>query len=57
MCDDIDRTVADLTAKGAEFTGPISTARFGRLSRMRIPGGGEIGLYQPSHPTAYDLER
>ena len=56
MCDDIDRTVDELTAKGAEFAAPISTARFGRLTRIRIPGGGEIGLYQPSHPTAYDLE-
>ncbi|HVC42285.1 MAG TPA: VOC family protein [Candidatus Saccharimonadales bacterium] len=57
MCDDIDRTVAELTAKGADFSVPISTERFGRLTRMRIPGGGEIGLYQPSHPTAYGLER
>ncbi len=56
MCDDIDRTVEELIAKGAEFSGPISTARFGRLTRIRIPGGGEIGLYQPSHPTAFDLE-
>jgi len=56
MCDDIDRTVEELTAKGAEFSEPISTARFGRLTRLRIPGGGEIGLYQPSHATAYDLE-
>ena len=55
MCDDIDRTVEELTGKGAEFSGPISTARFGRLTRIRIPGGGEIGLYQPSHATAYDL--
>ena len=49
-------TVEELTAKGAEFSEPISTARFGRLTRLRIPGGGEIGLYQPSHATAYDLE-
>ena len=56
MCDDIDRTVAELTAKGAEFSTPITEARFGRLTRMRIPGGGEVGLYQPSHNTAYDLE-
>ena len=56
MCDDIDRTVEELTAKGAEFSEPISTARFGRLTRLRIPGGGEIGLYQPSHATAYDLD-
>jgi predicted enzyme related to lactoylglutathione lyase len=56
LCDDIDRTVAELTAKGAAFTGSITTERFGRLCRLRIPGGGEIGLYQPSHATAYGLE-
>ena len=57
MCDDIVRTVDELTARGAEFSAPITTARFGRLTRMRIPGGGEVGLYQPSHATAYDLDR
>lgn len=57
MCDDIDATVAELTAKGVEFSSPISTARFGRMTRLRIPGGGDIGLYQPSHATAYDLQR
>ena len=56
MCDDIDETVAELTAKGAEFSAPISEARFGRLTRIRIPGGGEIGLYQPSHATAFGLQ-
>jgi predicted enzyme related to lactoylglutathione lyase len=56
LCDDIDATVAGLTAKGVEFAGPVTDARFGRLTRMRIPGGGEIGLYQPSHPTAYNLD-
>jgi predicted enzyme related to lactoylglutathione lyase len=56
MCDDIDHTVTDLTARGVEFSAPITTARFGRMTRMRIPGGGDIGLYQPSHATAHDLE-
>jgi catechol 2,3-dioxygenase-like lactoylglutathione lyase family enzyme len=57
MCDDIEATVAELTAKGVEFTAPIEAQRFGRLTRLRVPGAGEIGLYQPSHPTAYDLPR
>jgi predicted enzyme related to lactoylglutathione lyase len=56
MCDDIDETIRDLTAKGVTFTGPPTDARFGRVARMRIPGGGEIGIYQPAHPTAYDLD-
>jgi predicted enzyme related to lactoylglutathione lyase len=55
MCDDIEATVADLTAKGVEFTSPIESAGFGRLTRFRVPGAGEIGLYQPRHATAYDL--
>jgi hypothetical protein len=57
MCDDIESTVAGLIAKGAEFTEPVSTTRFGRLTRLRIPGGGSVGLYQPSHLTAYDIEQ
>jgi predicted enzyme related to lactoylglutathione lyase len=55
MCDDLDQTVADLTAKGAEFTGPVTEAGFGRRTSIRVPGGGEIGLYEPRHETAYDL--
>jgi len=56
MCDDIAATVAELTAKGVEFTAPISQQGFGLMTRLRVPGGGELGLYQPRHPTAYDLE-
>jgi predicted enzyme related to lactoylglutathione lyase len=55
MCDDVEATVADLTAKGVEFTTPIEDQGFGRIIRMRVPGGGQIGLYQPRHATAYGL--
>jgi catechol 2,3-dioxygenase-like lactoylglutathione lyase family enzyme len=51
MCHDIERTVQELKGKGVEFVSPISDARFGRMTRLRIPGGGEIGLYQPKHPS------
>jgi catechol 2,3-dioxygenase-like lactoylglutathione lyase family enzyme len=53
-CDDIDATVADLTAKGVEFLQPVSDQRWGLLTAIRLPGGGEVGLYQPRHPTAFD---
>lgn len=56
MCDDINATAADLTAKGVEFTAPVEDQGFGLLTRLRIPGAGEVGLYQPKHSTAYDLE-
>ncbi len=55
MCDDIEATVKELEAKGVEFTEPITDAGFGRLTRLRVPGGGELGLYQPRHPLATAL--
>jgi len=53
MCDDLDETVAHLHAKGVE-AGPISEQRWGRLTSLHLPGGVEIGLYQPLHPTTID---
>jgi catechol 2,3-dioxygenase-like lactoylglutathione lyase family enzyme len=55
MCDDLDATVADLKAKGVELGGDITDAGWGLLTTVHIPGAGEIGLYQPRHPVAYDL--
>jgi catechol 2,3-dioxygenase-like lactoylglutathione lyase family enzyme len=49
MCHDIERTVQELQAKGVEFVSPISDARFGRLTSLKIPGAGEISLYEPKH--------
>jgi catechol 2,3-dioxygenase-like lactoylglutathione lyase family enzyme len=51
MCDDIETTVEELRTKGVEFAAPISDQGFGRLTAMKLPGGGEIGLYEPRHPT------
>ena len=55
MCDDVEQAVADLKARGVEFTGPIEQAGFGMLTRFRVPGAGELALYQPRHPTALNL--
>jgi catechol 2,3-dioxygenase-like lactoylglutathione lyase family enzyme len=51
MCDDIEATTAELNAKGVEFTGPVSDEGFGLMTAIRLPGGGELGLYEPRHPT------
>ncbi|MGH3027278.1 MAG: VOC family protein [Gaiellaceae bacterium] len=51
MCHDIERTVTELREKGVEFVAPISDEGYGLMTRLRIPGGGEIGLYEPRHPT------
>jgi catechol 2,3-dioxygenase-like lactoylglutathione lyase family enzyme len=49
MCDDIHATVAELKAKGVEFTRPISDERFGLITAIAMPGGGELALYEPKH--------
>ena len=49
MCHDIDATVAELRRKGVEFVEPTTEEPFGRLTRFKVPGAGEIGLYEPSH--------
>jgi catechol 2,3-dioxygenase-like lactoylglutathione lyase family enzyme len=55
MCDNLAQTMADLTAKGVEFGAPVTEAPWGRLTSIRVPGGGDIRLYEPKHKTAYDL--
>jgi len=51
MCDDVHATVAELEAKGVEFTRPVSDEGFGLTTALRLPGGGELGLYEPRHPS------
>jgi hypothetical protein len=55
MCDDLDATIAELAAKGAQFEGEVQARGFGRTVALKVPGAGAIMLYEPRHPTAYDL--
>ena len=54
MCDDLDATLASLSAKGVEH-GEVTEQQWGRLTFLKLPDGGELGLYQPSHPVAAGL--
>ena len=45
-CDDIEQTVEELEAKGVEFVEPIADRGCGPVTRLKVPGAGEIGLYQ-----------
>jgi hypothetical protein len=49
MCHDVERTVHELETKGVEFVSPITDEGYGLMTRFKIPGGGEIGLYEPKH--------
>jgi hypothetical protein len=49
MCDDIHATVAELEDRGVEFSRPISDERFGLMTAIKMPSGGELALYEPKH--------
>ena len=51
MCDDLRVTIQSLLAAGVECA-PATEAPWGIKTSFRLPSGGEIGLYQPMHPTA-----
>jgi predicted enzyme related to lactoylglutathione lyase len=55
MCDDVERTVAELRAKGARFTRGITDDGFGLTTMLEVPGAGEMMLYEPRHAPAYEL--
>jgi catechol 2,3-dioxygenase-like lactoylglutathione lyase family enzyme len=55
MCDDIGATVAELQARGAEFSGQVEDLGFGLGTNLGLPGAGEILLYEPRHPEAHSL--
>ena len=54
MCDDLKAEIAALGEKGVSVT-DLQEARWGSIAKIRLPGGGEVGLYQPKHPTALAL--
>ena len=54
MCDDLKGEMAALRQKGVQC-GEVQEARWGSITKITLPGGGEIGLYQPKHPTALGL--
>jgi catechol 2,3-dioxygenase-like lactoylglutathione lyase family enzyme len=55
MRDDLDGTIEQLRGKGVQLDGSVEELRWGRLTTVPVPGAGTVGLYEPRHPTAYDL--
>ena len=51
MCDDLATTIAELRARGIEFKGEPRDEGFGITVMMLLPGGVELMLYEPRHPT------
>ncbi len=55
MCDDIRATIDQLRQRGVEFTQEIKDQGYGLFTALRLPGGGNLGLYEPRHRTALRL--
>jgi catechol 2,3-dioxygenase-like lactoylglutathione lyase family enzyme len=55
MCDDIEATRAELAAKGATFSAPVTDQGYGLVTMVDVPGADPIQLYQPKHTVAYPL--
>jgi hypothetical protein len=55
MCDDLSQMIMSLATKNVHCS-EIETAPWGRKTTIPLPSGGEIGLYQPRHPTALNLK-
>jgi hypothetical protein len=48
MTDDLDAEISALKRNGVACEDP-SQQSWGRTTRMRLPGGGTLGLYEPRH--------
>jgi predicted enzyme related to lactoylglutathione lyase len=48
-CDNIESTMAELSAKGVEFTQPVQDVGWGLLTALKVPGGDQLYLYEPRH--------
>ena len=54
MCEDLETEIQALAARGVKCA-PVQHERWGIRTALRLPSGGELGLYQPKHPTALGL--
>ena len=53
VCDDLAATIAELSNKGVTCSAPADRG-WGVITTMTLPGGGELGLYEPRHPMAVE---
>lgn len=55
MCDDLHSEIQSLKARNVTCT-EIGEEPWGIHTSIRLPSGGGIGLYQPKHPRALNLD-
>ena len=50
MCDDVHALIAELRKKKVKCS-EVDEQRWGSITRLTLPGGGKLGIYQPKHPS------
>jgi hypothetical protein len=55
ICDDLKTEMSALSEKGVQCS-DVQEARWGSITKIQLPGGGKVGLYQPKHPTAIGIK-
>ena len=55
ICEDLKTEIASIAKKDVKFS-EVQQARWGSITKMHLPGGGTVGLYQPKHPLAIGLK-
>jgi hypothetical protein len=48
MCDNIDDFISEMTKNNVTCS-PIKILNWGKLTEVTLPGGGKLGVYQPTH--------
>ena len=48
MCDDVEALVGEMKARNIACE-PVQNQGWGLLTRLTLPGGGKLGVYQPRH--------
>ena len=47
MCD-VHALIAEMKTKKLQCS-PVDEQRWGSITRLMLPGGGKLGVYQPKH--------
>jgi len=50
MCDDVHAFMLEMNDKKIACSA-IDEQRWGSITRLTLPGGGKLGVYQPKHPS------
>jgi catechol 2,3-dioxygenase-like lactoylglutathione lyase family enzyme len=56
MCDDVHALIETMRAKHVTCSA-VDEQRWGSITRVTLPGGGKIGIYQPKHASPLSAGR